>query len=77
MPELAIKMNNTAADSHCSVCGGRVSPLVGPALFRADGWGLVCELCGWRYAPALARMLEEYSDRQRLGAVLVGEDVPF
>ena len=51
--KLAIKDNNCATNDPCALCGARTDPDVGPELFMADSWALVCHECGAKYAPAL------------------------
>lgn len=59
-PALAIKINNTASNDPCALCGARTDPECGPELFLAESWALVCYPCGERHAPELVRCLEGY-----------------
>lgn len=58
--ELEIKLNNAATNDPCEVCGSRTDPEVGPELFLAGTWALVCYECGDEYAPALVDCLAVY-----------------
>ena len=55
--DLAIKLNNAATNDPCAICGARTDPQVGPELFLADSWRVVCWDCGRKYAPTLVAML--------------------
>ena len=55
---LAIKLNNCASNDPCAICGDRCDPQVGPEMFLADTWALVCRKCAKRIAPALLLCLE-------------------
>lgn len=57
MRKLAIKMNNVATNDPCAICGERTDPALGPELFLADNWKLVCWECGYKYAPELVAIL--------------------
>lgn len=54
----AIRYNNCASNDPCVVCSGRTDPTVGPELFLAGTWSLVCRECGRKYAPHLTALLE-------------------
>ena len=43
---LEIKHNNLASNDPCEFCGERTDPCVGPELFAAGSWALVCHQCG-------------------------------
>jgi hypothetical protein len=58
--KLAIKPNNTATNDPCAICGKRTDPDIGPELFMADSWALVCWDCGRKLAPELVAMLEAW-----------------
>ena len=58
--KLAIKMNNCATNDPCAICGARTDPGLGPELFMADSWDVVCWDCGRKYAPALVVLLETW-----------------
>ena len=60
MADLAIKLNNAATNDPCAICGARTEPVVGPELFMADSWALVCRACGKRHAPELAYLLNHW-----------------
>ena len=64
--QLAIKINNVATNDPCAICGDRTDPAIGPDLFLADSWQLVCWKCGKKYAPGLVAMLQTWYS---LGAV--------
>ncbi len=55
---LAIKINNSATNEPCAICGKRTEPTTGPELFKADSFELVCHNCGRLIAPELVAMLE-------------------
>lgn len=57
---LAIKLNNTVADCKCAFCSDTIEPELGPCLFVADGWRMVCATCGRKYSPILATMLDTF-----------------
>jgi len=57
-PQLAIYDNNCATNDPCAICGQRTDPEVGPELFLAGTWQLVCYDCGRHYAPELMAQLE-------------------
>ena len=65
MSDLAIKLNNTATNDPCAICGQRTDPGVGPELFLAESYALVCYDCGWNNAPELMAMLESYRAHER------------
>lgn len=65
MNDLAIKLNNAATNDPCAICRQRTDPEVGPDLFLADSYALVCYDCGWKYAPELMAMLESYRAYER------------
>jgi hypothetical protein len=54
---LAIQMNSVAANDPCEICGDRTDPEIGPELFLAGTYGLVCYDCGDKYAPELVELL--------------------
>ena len=54
---LAIKLNNTASNDPCALCGTRTDPDVGPELFLDGTWELVCYECGKQHAPQLVNLL--------------------
>ena len=60
VPHLAIKDNNCATNDPCALCGARTDPNVGPELFVADSWALVCWDCGRKHEPELVAMLQSY-----------------
>ncbi len=62
---LEIKLNNAASNDPCEICGARTDPEVGPELFLAGSWALVCYECGDKYAPELLRCLLEYRNSYR------------
>jgi hypothetical protein len=74
---LAIKLNNCASNDPCAICGDRCDPQVGPEIFLADTWALVCRPCAQRIAPALLLCLEAgRAEAERLGLhdLLQGQD---
>lgn len=58
--ELEIKLNNAATNDPCEVCGSRTDPEVGPELFLAGTWALVCHECAREHAPELVDCLAAY-----------------
>lgn len=58
MPDLVIRMNPVASNDPCAVCGDRTDPLVGPELFLANTYHLVCRRCGQQLAPELVAVLD-------------------
>ncbi|GEM_PF-2105588 len=56
--ELAIKLNDEATEYECAVCGDERTSAVGPELFLADTWDLVCDECGRKHAPPLAALID-------------------
>jgi hypothetical protein len=58
---LEIKMNNSATNDPCAICGQRTDPDVGPEIFLMGTWSLVCHECGKAHGPAL--MLCLYAGR--------------
>jgi len=60
MVDLAIKRNNLASNDPCAICGGRTDPAIGPELFMADSWRVVCWDCGREHAPELVALLEAW-----------------
>ena len=57
---LVIRVNNSATNDPCAICGERTDPTIGPDLFLADTWSPVCEQCGMANEPQLVRALERY-----------------
>jgi len=57
-PQLAIYDNNCATNDPCAICGQRTDPEVGPELFLAGTWQLVCYDCGRQYDPELMAQLQ-------------------
>ena len=55
---IAIRLNNCAAIYPCALCGERTDPRIGPELFLASSWAIVCRECGRKHAPELADLLE-------------------
>lgn len=56
--ELAIKLNYESSEYECAVCGDERVSAVGPELFLADTWDLVCDECGRKHAPLLAALID-------------------
>ncbi len=56
--ELCIKLNNTASNNPCALCGKRTDLITGPELFIEGSLSLVCHECGNRLAPGLMRVLK-------------------
>lgn len=73
---LAIKFNNCASNDPCAICGARTDPSVGPELFMADSWALVCYACGEKYAPDLMRLLVDHGLLKAI-TKLVTSDAPL
>jgi hypothetical protein len=42
---LEIKHNNCGTNDPCAICGARTDPVVGPEVFLAGSWALVCRYC--------------------------------
>ncbi len=55
-PRLCIKTNNSITNDPCYLCGQRTDP-TGLDLFYAGTEALVCDDCGLKYAPELAKLL--------------------
>jgi hypothetical protein len=55
---LAIKLNNCDTTEPCALCHKETEAFVGPELFLADSYKVVCRDCGHRYAPILVSLLE-------------------
>jgi hypothetical protein len=73
---LEIKLNNAATNDPCEVCGSRTDPEVGPELFLAGTWALVCYECAREHAPELVDCLAAYRSRFD-EADLYADDLPF
>ncbi len=58
MTHLAIKTNNAATNDPCALCGRRTDPIIGPELFLAESWALVCYPCGEKIDPSLVALLK-------------------
>lgn len=56
--QLAIKLNDEAYQYECALCGDERTCIVGPELFLADSWDVVCDECGRKYAPQLMALLD-------------------
>jgi hypothetical protein len=54
---LEIKLNNTASNDPCALCGERTDPETGPELFLGGTWAVVCYECGAEHAPELVECL--------------------
>ncbi len=55
---LAIKMNEESSSYVCALCGDSRVSSVGPELFLADSWDLICDECGRKYAPTLMALID-------------------
>ncbi|MDQ4078119.1 MAG: hypothetical protein M3220_17965 [Chloroflexota bacterium] len=55
--ELAIKENHTTTSYPCALCGHSIEPNLGPELFLAQSWQLVCWNCGLQVDYPLVMML--------------------
>ena len=56
--KLAIKLNNCATNDPCAICGDRTDPEIGPELFLADTWDVVCHACGMQHEIELVHIIE-------------------
>jgi hypothetical protein len=56
---IVIGLNNCATNDPCVLCRERTDPNVGPELFLAGTWALVCRKCGRKNAPELLDLIEE------------------
>jgi hypothetical protein len=45
-PKFLIRMNHTAINGSCFICGRRIKPDIGPELFATESWSPVCHPCG-------------------------------
>lgn len=66
-PHLIIKNNHTSSKAKCAICGKLFPSRVPMALFLIDPYShspfrLVCDHCGERYSPILAKLLRFYYD---------------
>lgn len=63
-PQLVIKMNNTAANDPCGICGKRTDPNIGPDIFIDGTQKPVCAECAAEHAPVLYSMVALWSEQQ-------------
>lgn len=70
-PHLIIKNNNVSKKEQCAICGEQIQSKVPLALFLFDCYAHsvfrpVCDLCGEKYAPILAKMVSTYYDKKSI-----------
>lgn len=70
---IVVRLNNCAANDACALCGERTDPQVGPELFLADTWKVVCRHCGKKHAPYLTELVEALPDEPALFAEIAEE----
>lgn len=58
--KLAIKSNNSATNDPCAICHQRTDPRIGPEMFLANEWDVVCHQCAKEHDPVLFAMLTAY-----------------
>lgn len=56
--EFAVKLNREEGTYECALCGNERGAAVGPELYLAGTWELVCDACGRERAPLLAALIE-------------------
>ncbi|MGH9900273.1 MAG: hypothetical protein ACRD68_00360 [Pyrinomonadaceae bacterium] len=56
--DLAIKLNNSAGDYECALCGDERVSSAGPELYIADSSEMVCHECGREHAPLLVALID-------------------
>jgi hypothetical protein len=56
--DLAIKLNDAAGAYECALCGDERQSAVGPELYFADTWEMVCHDCAREHAPVLVALID-------------------
>ena len=70
---VCLKLNNTATNDPCAVCGGRTDPAVGLDFFKEGTWELICAACVERHAPDLVA----FRDQANRAALFENEEESF
>jgi hypothetical protein len=69
MAHLTIQLHPEASSEPCGLCGRRTTPVVGPRLFLAESFDVVCQECGRKHAPSLVALLDLARVAERVGRI--------